>query len=314
VATLPAQFDEWQIELHGRRVIYRVAGSGPPVVLIHGMLNSSSHWRSVALSLADRYMVIAPDLIGHGDSAAPRGDYSLGAHAASIRDLLAAIGVERATIVGHSLGGGVAMQFFYQFPQRVERLVLISSGGLGREVKPTLRTAALPGVSALLSLTIRPRLLGALAGAGKRLRDRDVYAGVYLQAIARALRPLENADARQAFLHTLRAVIDVHGQRVSATDRLYLLESLPTMIVWGERDNTIPLSHGLSAHEAIPHSRFCTLAGAAHFPHLEDPDGLSQLLGEFLSETEPGLIEDGDWGAILARRSPRSRRIGDAAA
>jgi pimeloyl-ACP methyl ester carboxylesterase len=314
VASLPAQFDEWQIELHGRRVIYRVAGSGPPIVLIHGMLNSSSHWRAVALDLASEYTVIAPDLIGHGDSAAPRGDYSLGAHAASIRDLLAAIGIDRATIVGHSLGGGVAMQFFYQFPQRVERLVLISSGGLGREVKPALRSAALPGVSALLSLTIRPRLLGALAQGGAHLRERGVRSGVYLQAAARALGPLQNADARQAFLHTLRAVIDVHGQRVSATDRLYLLESLPTMIVWGERDNTIPLAHGRTAHEAIPHSRFRTLAEAAHFPHLDDPQGLSQLLREFMQTTQPGAIEDEDWGAILARRSPRSRRIGDAAA
>ncbi|HMH48366.1 MAG TPA: alpha/beta fold hydrolase [Solirubrobacteraceae bacterium] len=314
MASLPAQFDEWQIELHGRRVIYRVAGSGPPIVLIHGMLNSSSHWRAVASDLASEYTVIAPDLIGHGDSAAPRGDYSLGAHAASIRDLLAAIGIDQATIVGHSLGGGVAMQFFYQFPQRVERLVLISSGGLGREVKPALRSAALPGVSALLSLTIRPRLLGALAQGGARLRERGVRSGVYLQAAARALGPLQNAGARQAFLHTLRAVIDVHGQRVSATDRLYLLESLPTMIVWGERDNTIPLAHGRNAHEAIPHSRFRTLAGAAHFPHLDDPEGLSQLLREFMQTTQPGAIEDEDWGAILARRSPRSRRIGDAAA
>jgi pimeloyl-ACP methyl ester carboxylesterase len=295
-------------------VIYRVAGSGPPIVLIHGMLNSSSHWRSVALNLASEYTVIAPDLIGHGDSAAPRGDYSLGAHAASIRDLLAAIGIDRATIVGHSLGGGVAMQFFYQFPQRVERLVLISSGGLGREVKPALRTAALPGVSLLLSLTIKPRLLGALADTGRRLRERGVRAGVYLQVVARALRPLQSADARQAFLHTLRSVIDVHGQRVSATDRLYLLEFLPTMIVWGERDNTIPQAHGRSAHEAIPHSRFRTLPEAAHFPHLDDPDGLSEILREFMSTTQPGTIADGDWGAILARRSPRSRRIGNAAA
>jgi pimeloyl-ACP methyl ester carboxylesterase len=283
------------------------------VVLIHGMLNSSSHWQAVAQRLAHEHTVIAPDLIGHGDSAAPRGDYSLGAHAASIRDLLAAIGVDRATIVGHSLGGGVAMQFFYQFPQRVERLVLVSSGGLGREVSPMLRTAALPGVSTLLA-AIRPRLLGALSATGSRLREREVRAGVYVQAIARALRPLENADARAAFLHTLRSVIDVHGQRVSATDRLYLLESIPTMIVWGERDHTIPLEHGRLAHEAIPHSSFRTLAQAAHFPHLEDPLGLAELLREFVQGTQPGLIEDADWGAVLARRSPRSRRLGDAAA
>ena len=216
MAALPRQFDEWQIELHGRRAVYRVAGSGPPVVLIHGMLNSSSHWQPVALNLAGEYTVIAPDLIGHGDSAAPRGDYSLGAHAASIRDLLAAVGIDRATIVGHSLGGGVAMQFFYQFPQRVERLVLISSGGLGHEVSPMLRTAALPGTSALLSATIHPRLLGGMRAAGHWLSERGDGTGVYLQAIARALSPLENRGARAAFLQTLRAVIDVHGQRVSA--------------------------------------------------------------------------------------------------
>ncbi|HTA04718.1 MAG TPA: alpha/beta hydrolase, partial [Solirubrobacteraceae bacterium] len=190
---------------------------------------------------------------------------------------------------------------------------LVSSGGLGREVKPALRTAALPGVSGLLALTIRPRLLAGLYGAGARMRERGVGAGMYLQAAARALRPLENADAREAFLHTLRAVIDIHGQRVSATDRLYLLEALPTMVVWGERDGTIPLKHGRSAHQAIPGSRFRTLPGAAHFPHLEDPDGLSGLLHEFMRTTQPGLIEDGDWGAILARRSPPSRRIGNVA-
>src|SRR5215218_13855 len=148
-------FEEWQVDLHGHRVYFRRAGPGPPappVVLIHGMVNSSRHWESVALRLADRYTVIAPDLIGHGDSATPRGDYSLGAHAAFIRDLLAVIGIDRASIVGHSLGGGVAMQFFYQFPQRTERLVLVSSGGLGREVSPLLRSAALPGASPLLSL------------------------------------------------------------------------------------------------------------------------------------------------------------------
>jgi pimeloyl-ACP methyl ester carboxylesterase len=300
------------IELHGRRVIYRIAGDGPPVVLVHGMLNSSSHWQEVAMRLAADHTVVAPDLIGHGDSAAPRGDYSLGAHAASIRDLLAAIGIDRATIVGHSLGGGVAMQFFYQFPQRVDRLALISSGGLGHEVSPLLRSATLPGVGAALSM-IRPRLLAGMGQAGRRLRERGTRGGVHLQAIARALRPLENADARAAFLHTLRSVIDVHGQRVSATDRLYLLEAMPTLIVWGERDNTIPLRHGLAAHEAIPGSYWRTLPGAAHFPHLEEPAALAEVLREFIVQTPPASIEDADWGAVLARRSPRTR-VGHAAA
>src|SRR5215208_6632133 len=217
-------FDEWQLDLHRHRVIYRIAGSGPPVVLIHGMINSSRHWERVALALADRYTVIAPDLIGHGDSATPRGDYSLGAHAAVIRDVLSAIGVDSATIVGHSLGGGVAMQFFWQFPHHVERLALISSGGLGPEVSPLLRSAALPGASGLLWLVAHPRLVSRLADLGDRLRERGSGSGVYLQAIARALRPLSVAGAREAFLQTLRSVIDVRGQRVSARDRLYLLD------------------------------------------------------------------------------------------
>jgi pimeloyl-ACP methyl ester carboxylesterase len=306
-------FDAWQLELHGHRAVYRVAGSGPPVVLVHGMVNSSRHWREVALRLADRYTVVAPDLIGHGDSAAPRGDYSLGAHAAGIRDVLAVLGIDRATIVGHSLGGGVAMQFFYQFPQRTERLALVSSGGLGHDVSPLLRSAALPGASALLSLAAHPRLLGALAGTGAEMRRRGHGKGVYLQAIARALRPLEEPGARQAFLQTLRAVIDVHGQRVSARDRLYLLGPLPTLIVWGERDNTIPPAHGLAAHRAIPGSRFEILPRAAHFPHLEDPDGLAALLRDFIETTRPAHMHDADWGPLIERRYPR-RRSRDAAA
>src|SRR3954469_24909369 len=178
-------FDEWQIELHGHRVIYRIAGSGPPVVLIHGMINSSRHWEAVALRLADRYTVIAPDLIGHGDSTTPRGDYSLGAHAASIRDLLAAIGIERASLVGHSLGGGVAMQFFWQFPQRTERLALVSSGGLGHEVSPLLRAAAMPGLGALLAVAANPRVLAGLRDAGDRLDRRGSGLGKVLHNTAR---------------------------------------------------------------------------------------------------------------------------------
>jgi pimeloyl-ACP methyl ester carboxylesterase len=305
MATGTSAFDAWQVDLHGHRVIYRIAGDGPPIVLIHGMVNSSLHWEEVALRLADRYTVIAPDLIGHGDSATPRGDYSLGAHAASIRDLLAVIGIDHATIVGHSLGGGVAMQFFYQFPQRTDRLALVSSGGLGHEVSPLLRGAALPGAATVLRFAAHPRVLDAMWQAGERMRARGSGKGVYLQAIARALRPLERPGARKAFVQTLRSVIDVHGQRVSARDRLYLLREFPTLIVWGERDNTIPQSHGIAAHDAIPGSRLVTLPRAAHFPHLEDPKGLAAALDEFMRTTQPARLDDADWGGLI---SPRARR------
>jgi pimeloyl-ACP methyl ester carboxylesterase len=311
---MASAFDAWQVELHGHRVIYRIAGSGPPVVLIHGMVNSSRHWEDVALRLADRYTVIAPDLIGHGDSATPRGDYSLGAHAASIRDLLAVVGVDHATIVGHSLGGGVAMQFFYQFPQRTNRLVLISSGGLGHDVSPLLRGAALPGAATLLRAVAHPRVLDALWWAGERLRARGSGKGVYLQAIARALRPLERSGARKAFVQTLRSVIDVHGQRVSARDRLYLLRGFPTLIVWGERDNTIPVTHGVAAHEAIPGSHFVGLPRAAHFPHLEDPEGLAAALDDFISTTDPVHMQDADWGGLISPRARRQRHDAERAA
>jgi pimeloyl-ACP methyl ester carboxylesterase len=305
---MSAAFDAWEVELHGHRVIYRIAGSGPPVVLVHGMVNSSAHWEAVALRLAADYTVIAPDLIGHGDSATPRGDYSLGAHAAVIRDLLAVIGVERTSLVGHSLGGGVAMQFFYQFPQRVERLALVSSGGLGRDVSPMLRGAALPGASVGLWVVAHPRVVDGLWNAGERMRERGSGKGVYLQAIARALRPLARPGARTAFLQTLRAVIDVHGQRVSARDRLYLLRDFPTLIVWGERDHTIPIEHGRWTHNAVPGSHFVTLPRAAHFPHLEDPEGLADALRDFLETTEPARIEDADWGGLLAPRARRRQR------
>ena len=296
-------FEPWEIEIHGHQVVYRVAGKGPAVVLVHGMVNSSRHWQAVATRLAERYTVIAPDLVGHGDSATPRGDYSLGAHAAVIRDLLSALGIERATMVGHSLGGGVAMVFFWQFPERVERLALVSSGGLGEDVSPLLRSIALPGASALVSLAAHPRVTGGLDHAGAALRARGSWVGPQLQAIARALRPLEGPGAREAFVHSLRAVIDARGQRVSATDRLYLLEAVPTLIAWGEKDRTIPLEHGRAAHAAVPHSRFVTFPDVAHFPHLEAPAQLAAAIDAFVAGTEPARLDEAAWHTLLRRRA-----------
>jgi pimeloyl-ACP methyl ester carboxylesterase len=304
----PGGFDAWEVDLHGHPVVCRIAGSGPPVVLVHGMVNSSKHWRAVAERLAEDHTVIAPDLIGHGDSATPRGDYSLGAHASVIRDLLSVLGVQRASFVGHSLGGGIAMVFFWQFPERVERLALVSSGGLGPEVGPLLRSAALPGSRALLRAVANRRTIDALHAGGRRLRENGSGIGLQLQAVARAMRPLQTAGARDAFVQTLRAVIDAHGQRVSANDRLYLLSSIPTLVVWGERDATIPIAHGRAAHAAIPGSRLVTLPRAAHFPHLEDPEGLAAALADFLATTEPAHLDDEQWQDVLRGRGRLRRR------
>ncbi len=307
--TLDTDFPAWSAELHGHQVIYRTAGSGPPLVIVHGMVNSSKHWRDVALRLAKTHTVIVPDLIGHGDTAAVRGDYSIGAHASVIRDLLSALEIESATFLGHSLGGGIAMQFFYQFPHKVERLCLVSSGGLGQEVSPLLRGAALPGATAAVWVASHPAVLGALDALAATLGRLGWRKAVYMKAVTRAIRPLQGAGQREAFLQSLRSVIDRHGQHVSALDRLYLLGPVPTLVVWGERDRTIPIEHGRNAHELIPHSQFRTLPRAAHFPNLEDPAGLADVVGRWLAETKPYRLSEGDWAELIASRLVSGRHL-----
>ena len=187
------------------------------------------------------YTVIAPDLFGHGASAKPKGDYSLGAFASGIRDLLGVLGFESATVVGHSLGGGIALQMAYQFPEYCERLVLVSSGGLGREVSP-LRAATLPGAELVMPLIIRDWAVRAGSSVGELLGRFGVHIRSDVEEMARGYASLVEADAQGAFLHTLRAVIDAGGQKVSAMDRLYLAERMPVLIIWGERDPIVPRS------------------------------------------------------------------------
>ena len=285
-----------ELSLHGHRISYRTGGRGPALLLLHGITNSSETWEHVAPLLTERFTVIAPDLLGHGQSATPRGDYSLGAHASGARDVMTALGVKRATVVGHSLGGGIAMQFAYQFPERCERLVLVSSGGLGREVHFVLRAAALPGADYVLPALTSARLIGVGRGLGDLLRRLRVSPGEDVEVLARGFASLDNAGSRQAFLHTVRAVIEPGGQRVSALNRLALAELLPTLIVWGERDSIIPVGHGVAAHEAMPGSRFEVFPGAGHMPHDADPERFAALLTEFCEATDAARLSADHWG------------------
>jgi pimeloyl-ACP methyl ester carboxylesterase len=279
------------VELHGHRVSYRTAGSGPVVLLIHGIAGTSEQWADVAPVLAEDYTVVAPDLLGHGNSAKPIGDYSLGAYAVSLRDLLIVLGQRRATVVGHSLGGGIAMQFAYEYPVFCERLVVVSSGGLGREVHPLLRAATLPGAEIVLPLIASQRVLGWGGAVGQALARIGLRAGPDIAEMARGYASLADAEARSAFLHTVRAVIDHSGQRVSAADRLYLSSMLPSLIVWGRRDPLIPAAHGESAHRLMPGSCLEIFEDAGHFPHLDDPIRFAAVLREFLDETEPAEFD-----------------------
>jgi pimeloyl-ACP methyl ester carboxylesterase len=294
-----ARDDLREIVLHGHRVFFRSAGSGPVVVLVHGITSTSATWANVLPYLAERFTVIAPDLLGHGESAKPRGDYSLGAYASGIRDLLLALGHERATFVGHSLGGGVAMQLAYQFPEHCERLVLVSSGGLGREINALLRAASLPGSELVLPLLVDERLLGVGRIAGRLLGRVGLRVHTDVGEVLRGHASLSNGEARAAFLHTLRTIVDVRGQRVDATDRLYLAQSIPFMIVWGERDPIIPVDHGRAAHGLVPRSRLEVFPTAGHFPHLDDPLRFVRVLGDFIETSQPARVDAGRWGELL---------------
>jgi pimeloyl-ACP methyl ester carboxylesterase len=277
------------------------------LLLLHGIANSSQTWERVAPRLSESFTLIAPDLLGHGESATPRGDYSLGAHAAGVRDLLTALGIEHVTVVGHSLGGGIAMQFAYQFPERCERLVLVSSGGLGREVHLLLRAAALPGADYVLPLLTSTGVVGLGRHVGGLLRRVRLAPGGDVDVLAQGFASLDNAGSRQAFLHTVRAVIEPSGQRVSAHDRLALASLLPSLIVWGEGDSIIPVAHGAAAHEAMPGSRFEVFPDAGHLPHDADPDRFAAILTDFCESTDGARLTADHWQPLLGEEPPPGR-------
>jgi pimeloyl-ACP methyl ester carboxylesterase len=292
----PAEVSFKTAELHGRGIGYLGGGEGSVLLLIHGIAVSSEHWRPVLEPLAQRHTVIAPDLPGHGMSGGGAGDYSLGNLATGLRDLLLALGHDRATLVGHSLGGGIAMQFAYQFPEMVERLVLVSSGGLGPEVSPVLRAAALPGADLFIAAT---------AGAGEKVGNAVVRGltaigrrpGPDIAEVARAYTALGEPQRRKAFLATIRSVVGTKGQRVSAIDRLYLAEEVPVLIIWGARDPIIPVHHGEAAQRALRGSQMEVFEGAGHLPQLEQPTHFTAVLERFLSENEPADFDRDEWRA-----------------
>jgi len=292
-----------RIELHGHTCSYRTGGRGPVLALVHGITNSSASWEAVLPLLARHFTVVAPDLLGHGDSAKPRADYSLGASASLLRDLLLALGHERATICGHSLGGGIALQFAYQFPERVDRLVLVSSGGLGRAVTPVLRAATLPGAELVLPLLASQPLVEAGTRIGGWIGALGLRVGADITAIATGFASLQDVEARRAFVHTARSVIDVTGQRIDATDKLYLAEAVPTLLVWGDSDPIIPARHGVRAHANIPGSRLELFEGAGHFPHQDDPVRFATALTAFATATAPATADEDRLRRLVVERS-----------
>jgi len=279
--------------IHGYKRAFRVAGSGPAILLIHGIGDNSTTWSTVQSKLAQRFTVIAPDLLGHGKSDKPRADYSVAAYANGMRDLLSVLDIDKVTVVGHSLGGGVAMQFAYQFPQLVERLILVGAGGVTKDVNIALRVASLPMGSEALAFLRLPLVLPAMQVVGRVAGTLFGSTGLGrdIPDVLRILADLPEPTASSAFARTLRAVVDWRGQVVTMLDRCYLTQSVPVQLIWGSADSVIPVSHARMAHAAMPGSQLEIFEGSGHFPFHDDPDRFVEVLEQFISSTEPAVYD-----------------------
>ena len=303
------------VTVHGHRRAFVRAGSGPVVLLLHGLGCDHTTWDPVITSLSRTHTVLAPDLLGHGASDKPRADYSVGGYANGMRDLLTVLGIDTATVVGHSFGGGVAMQFAYQYPERTERLVLVGSGGLGPEVHPAIRAITTPGFHQVMGVLAAPGLrhaatttLRVLAGTGvARLRDLDEVAAIY--------DSFKDPSARAAIRHVVRAVVDWKGQVVTMADRAYLTEAMPMCVVWGSDDMVIPARHADTARALAPTARVEIIPNAGHFPHRDHPERFARIVRDFIRITEPSRHDRDRWRELLdggAPVPPAEARAGDA--
>jgi pimeloyl-ACP methyl ester carboxylesterase len=292
------------VTVHGHRRAYVKAGTGPALLLLHGLGCTHRTWLPVLDALAERYTVIAPDLLGHGLSDKPRADYSVGGYANGMRDLLTLLGVDKVTVVGHSFGGGVAMQFAYQFPERTERLVLVGSGGLGPEVSSAIKAITTTGFYQVMGALTLPGVrqagtfgLRTLSRTGlNQFRDYDEVAEIY--------ESFRDPAARAAIRHVVRAVVDWQGQIVTMADRAYLTEAMPMCVIWGDQDRVIPVSHAARAAELAPGARVEIVPNAGHFPHKDHPQRFVKILNDFVRTTTPASYSRARWRRLLEQGAP----------
>jgi pimeloyl-ACP methyl ester carboxylesterase len=287
------------VTIHGHRRAFVKVGSGPAVLLLHGLGRDHTTWDPVIEVLSRRHTVIAPDLLGHGQSDKPRADYSVGGFANGMRDLLTVLGIDKVTVVGHSFGGGVAMQFAYQFPERTERLVLVASGGLGPEVNPAIRAVTTPGFHEVMSVLTLPGLRH-LGVAGLRTLSALPFGPTRdLDEAAEIFDSFKDPAARHAIRHVVRAVVDWRGQVVSMADRAYLTEAMPVCVIWGREDRIIPVRHAATAARLAPGARVEVIPDAGHFPHKDDPERFGQIVRDFVRSTKPATYSRARFRALL---------------
>ncbi len=294
-----AELEMQKVTIHGHERAFVKVGSGPALLLLHGLGCDHTTWSPVIATLAKRYTVIAPDLLGHGQSAKPRADYSVGGYANGMRDLLTVLGIDKVTVVGHSLGGGVAMQFAYQFPERTERLVLVAPGGLGPEVTPLIRAVGLPGFKAVMTLLTLPGIRH-VGTTGMRALSRTGLAATHdLDEVADIFDTFKDPRARAAIAHVVRAVVDARGQIVTMVDRAYLTQAMPMLVVWGAEDMVIPAKHAETVAAIAPGAQVEVLGNSGHFPHKDHPERFVKVLSDFVRSTQPASYHRGRWRQLL---------------
>jgi len=261
-------------------------GSGTPILLVHGVGASLTSWEDIPfrLNAAGRH-VLAADLLGHGSSGS-LGEYTLAANASMLRQLLDHLGIARVHLVGHSLGGGVAMQFASQEPARVSSLTLISSGGLGTDISYSMRAAVLPGAAPVIRIITHRAITKPMRRIVEWLAARGVRSRDFNQRSVETLESLQHAGRLAAFVGTLRSVIGLRGQRVTVLDRLDILDPERLLVIWGARDPMLPVQHGIAIQDLLPDTRLVVLAESGHEPHADEPDS---IIDEILAHTEEGL-------------------------
>ncbi len=300
-----SRYEVQYLTIHGHRRAFVKVGSGPVVLLLHGLGCDHTTWEPVIDSLSRRYTVIAPDLLGHGLSDKPRADYSVGGYANGMRDLLTVLGIDKVTVVGHSFGGGVAMQFAYQFPERTERMMLVASGGLGPEVSPIdprdHHARLPPGHGGAHPARRTPRRQGRPARRCPALPTRHTRD---LDEVAEIYDSFKDPAARHAIRHVVRAVVDWQGQIVTMADRAYLTEAMPMAVIWGEDDQVIPVRHASRVGEIAPNARVEVIPNAGHFPHKDHPQRFARLVHEFIRSTQPAAYSRARFRSLLKAGRP----------
>jgi len=296
---MPKAIEVQYLTIHGHKRAFIKAGRGPALLLLHGLGCDHTTWLPVVAALSRRFTVIAPDLLGHGLSDKPRADYSVGGYANGMRDLLTVLGIDKVTVVGHSFGGGVAMQFAYQFPERTERMILVAPGGLGTEVTPAIRAISLPFFQTAMGLAALPGVRQAIKVGLHTMAQSGLPHTRDLDEVANIVQHLSDRRARAAITHVVRAVVDWRGQVVTMADRAYLTQAMPMCVIWGTEDRVIPVRHAGIVAELAPNASVEVIANAGHFPHKDHPQRFVKIVSDFVRTTRPATYHRGRWRALL---------------